>query len=137
MNAKIVVASAALTMLFTAACKQETAPPKPPAEAAPAGTAQPQLPAAQPQAGAPGPAERTARAVGEAIDDATITAKVKAALIDSAEVKGMDINVETQKGVVQLSGFVSTQAQIDKAVELAKRVTGVIDVQNKMSLKPS
>jgi hyperosmotically inducible protein len=51
-------------------------------------------------------------------------------------VKGLDVKVETVKAVVQLSGFVTSQLQIDKAVEVAKGVRGVRDVQNKMSVKP-
>ncbi len=84
----------------------------------------------------PGPAEATGREVGEALDDATITAKVKAALLQAPDVKGLDVGVETDKAVVQLSGFVASQAQIDKAVEVAKGVRGVREVQNKMSVKP-
>ena len=49
--------------------------------------------------------------------------------------KGLEVKVETDKGVVQLSGFVASQAQIDKAVEVAKGVSGVREVQNKMSVK--
>jgi hypothetical protein len=52
------------------------------------------------------------------------------------DVKGLDVKVETDKAVVQLSGFVASQAQIDKAVEVAKGVRGVREVQNKMSVKP-
>jgi hyperosmotically inducible protein len=85
---------------------------------------------------APGPAEAAGREVGEALDDATITAKVKAALLQAPDVKGLDVGVETDKAVVQLSGFVASQAQIDKAVEVAKGVHGVREVQNKMSVKP-
>lgn len=84
----------------------------------------------------PGPAEATGREVGEALDDATITAKVKTALLQAPDVKGLDVKVETDKAVVQLSGFVASQAQIDKAVEVAKGVRGVREVQNKMSVKP-
>ena len=124
----------ALTLL--ASCKQEVTSTKPPADQSSGAPVQPQPPVQRPEAGTPGPAERTARAVGEAIDDATITARVKAAFVNSEEVKALDIKVETEKGVVQLSGFVSTQAQIDKAVEIAKAVSGVQQVQNKMSLKP-
>jgi len=81
-------------------------------------------------------AEATGREVGEALDDATITVKVKAALLQAPDVKGLDVTVQTDKAVVQLSGFVASQAQIDKAVEVAKGVLGVREVQNKMSVKP-
>ena len=60
---------------------------------------------------------------------------MKSALLADAEVKGLDIKVETNKGEVQLSGFVDTQAQIDRAVSVAKGVEGVKNVDNKMSLK--
>jgi hyperosmotically inducible protein len=51
-------------------------------------------------------------------------------------VKGLDVKVETDKAVVQLSGFVASQVQIDHALEVAKGVPGVREVQNKMSMKP-
>jgi hyperosmotically inducible protein len=72
---------------------------------------------------------------GEYIDDSVITAKVKAEIFADASLKSMEINVETFKGVVQLSGFVSSQADIDRAVELAKGVKGVISVKNDMRVK--
>ena len=102
-----------------------TAPPAEPQAATPSGSAR-----------SPGPAEEAGREVGEALDDATITTKVKAALLQAPDVKGLDVKVETDKAVVQLSGFVASQAQIDKAVEVAKGVRGVREVQNKMSVKP-
>jgi hypothetical protein len=143
MVSKPAVATIALAIMFAVyGCKQEvpssnvaSAPPSAPAptpSAADSQTATPSSPTS-----APGPAEQTGRKVGEVVDDATITTKIKAALLQSPEVKGLDVKVETQKGVVQLSGFVANQAQIDKAVEVAKGVTGVKEVQNKMSVKPS
>jgi hyperosmotically inducible protein len=84
-----------------------------------------------------GPAEKVGLEVGEVVDDATITTKVKAALLQAPDVKGLDVKVETDMAVVQLSGFVASQAQIDKAVELAKGISGVREVQNEMSVKPS
>ena len=132
----LATAGAVLMLTLPAGCKQEATPSKAPAEQTSGAPTQPQAPVQRPEAGTPGPAERTARAVGEAIDDATITARVKGAFVNSEEVKALDIKVETEKGIVQLSGFVGSQAQIDKAVELAKAVGGVQEVQNKMSLKP-
>jgi hyperosmotically inducible protein len=72
---------------------------------------------------------------GQYIDDSVITAKVKAAIFDNSITKATEINVETFKGVVQLSGFVSTQAAATKAVELARNVGGVKGVTNDMRLK--
>lgn len=74
-------------------------------------------------------------AVGTEIDDSVITTKVKAALLADPDIKSFDIAVETHKGDVQLSGFVDTQAQIDHAVEIAKKVEGVTNVGNAMSIK--
>jgi osmotically-inducible protein OsmY len=73
---------------------------------------------------------------GEYIDDAVITTKVKKAIFDESSLKSSEINVETYKGVVQLSGFVSSAADIKKAVELARGVKGVTSVKNDMRLKP-
>ncbi len=72
---------------------------------------------------------------GEYIDDTVITTKVKAAVLDEPSLKSAEINVETFKGVVQLSGFVSSEADINKAVEVARSVEGVTSVKNDMRLK--
>jgi osmotically-inducible protein OsmY len=72
---------------------------------------------------------------GQYFDDSVITAKVKAAIFDEPTTKSAEINVETFKGVVQLSGFVSSQAAANKAVELARGVSGVKGVTNDMRLK--
>lgn len=72
---------------------------------------------------------------GEYIDDSVITSKVKAAILGEASLKVAEINVETFKGVVQLSGFVNSQADINKAVEIARGVGGVKSVKNDMRLK--
>jgi len=69
------------------------------------------------------------------IDDSIITTKVKAALLADPDVKGTDINVETKKGEVMLSGFVGNQQQIDQAMKIAKAVEGVKKVDNKMTVK--
>jgi hyperosmotically inducible protein len=73
--------------------------------------------------------------LGTTIDDTAITAKVKSAFVADPEVKSLDITVETRKGEVQLSGFVDNQAQVDRAVDIARRTQGVTDVQNKLALK--
>ncbi len=72
---------------------------------------------------------------GEVIDDSILTAKVKTALIASPDTKAHQINVETKDGVVQLSGFVDTNAAKSAATTVAKSVTGVKDVKNELSVK--
>ena len=72
---------------------------------------------------------------GEYIDDTVITTKVKTAVFSEPSLKSAEINVETFKGVVQLSGFVSSRADINKAVEVARSVQGVESVKNDMRLK--
>jgi len=72
---------------------------------------------------------------GEYVDDVVITSKVKAAILGEATLKSAEINVETFKGVVQLSGFVSSQAAANKAVELTRTVKGVSSVKNDMRIK--
>ena len=72
---------------------------------------------------------------GEYIDDTVITTKVKAEIFEEPGLKSAKINVETFKGVVQLSGFVSSQANINRAVEVARAVKGVKSVKNDMRVK--
>lgn len=72
---------------------------------------------------------------GEYVDDTAITTKVKTAIFNEPSLKTAEINVETFKGVVQLSGFVTSQANINKAVEVARGVKGVTSVKNDMRLK--
>ena len=72
---------------------------------------------------------------GEYMDDTVITTKVKAAILDEPTLKSAEINVETFKGVVQLSGFVSTPAAQSKAVAVAGGVKGVKSVKNDMRVK--
>ena len=73
--------------------------------------------------------------VGNKVDDSIITAKVKAALIGDEVIKSTDIAVVTRKGEVQLSGFVNSQTQIDRAVLIAKAIEGVTSVNNEMAIK--
>ena len=72
---------------------------------------------------------------GEYFDDSVLTTKVKAAVFNEPSLKSSEINVETFKGVVQLSGFVSSQTEINKAAEVARGVTGVKSVKNDMRVK--
>ena len=73
--------------------------------------------------------------VGNKIDASIITTKVKAALLNDADIKSFDISVVTRIDEVLLSGFVNNQAQMDRAIEIARTVEGVAKVTNEMSLK--
>jgi osmotically-inducible protein OsmY len=72
---------------------------------------------------------------GEYVDDSVITAKVKTEIFREPTLKASEINVETFKGRVQLSGFVSSKEDVNKAVEIARNVKGVVAVKNDMQLK--
>jgi osmotically-inducible protein OsmY len=67
---------------------------------------------------------------GEYVDDSWITTKVKSAILGEPDLKVSQINVETYKGVVQLSGFVDSAAAATKAADLARSVKGVTSVKN-------
>ena len=77
----------------------------------------------------------TQEGTGEYLDSTVITTKVKAAIFNEPTLKPFEIKVETFKGVVQLSGFVNSQADIDKAVEIVQQIEGVKSVKNDMQLK--
>ena len=77
----------------------------------------------------------TQEGTGEYVDDTVITTRVKAALFSDLALKSAEINVETFKGVVHLSGFVGSQQNIDKAVQIARGVPGVTSVKNAMRRK--
>jgi osmotically-inducible protein OsmY len=72
---------------------------------------------------------------GEYIDDAAITAKVKAAIFNEPTLKVLQIEVQTYKGVVQLSGFVDSRDSAEKAGDVAGRVAGVKSVRNNLVVK--
>ena len=72
---------------------------------------------------------------GEYVDDTVITTKVKAAILNEPTLKSAEINVETFKGIVQLSGFVSSQDAVNKAVMVTRGIGGVKSVKNDMRLK--
>lgn len=80
-------------------------------------------------------ATATQQATGEYVDDAVTTAKVKAAIFDDPTLKSAEINVETFKGVVQLSGFVNSKGDINQAIQVAQAVPGVLSVKNDMRPK--
>jgi hyperosmotically inducible protein len=77
----------------------------------------------------------TREGTGEYVDDSVITTKVKTALLKSSGLNSNDISVETFKSVVQLSGFVNSQAQASQAVRAAEAVGGVKSVKNDMRVK--
>ena len=77
----------------------------------------------------------TRESTGQYVDDTTITAEVKAAILNEATLKVTEINVETYKGTVQLSGFVRSEENIITAVQVTRRIKGVVAVKNDMRLK--
>jgi osmotically-inducible protein OsmY len=97
-----------------------------------ASTAAQQSPAAGSQSPAAG--QQTA---GEVVDDSVVTAKVKAKLLDDPVTKAYQINVETFKGAVQLSGFVDSAEARSRATQLARDVGGVKDVKNSLQVRDS
>lgn len=78
---------------------------------------------------------RTQQAPGEYVDDSVLTTKVKAALLDDSATKARQINVETYRGVVQLSGFVDSSDERNAATRVARSVSGVEEVRNDLELK--
>ncbi len=77
----------------------------------------------------------TQESAGEYVSDAVVTTRVKAAIVNDPVLKATEINVETYKGTVQLSGFVKDASSIPKATEVARAVTGVKSVRNDIRLK--
>lgn len=77
----------------------------------------------------------TRESTGQYVDDSTITTKVKAAIFNDLTLKVFQINVETFKGVVQLSGFVDSAQHVGRAGEVASGVGGVKSVKNSLLVK--
>ena len=77
----------------------------------------------------------TQESTGEYVTDSWITTKVKTALAADKQVKATEVNVETFKGVVQLSGFVSSNAAMNQAVYLTQGIKGVTSVRNDMRIR--
>jgi len=73
--------------------------------------------------------------IGTKIDDGIITAQVKADLMADESIKSADIAAVTREGIVQLSGFVNNQPQIDRALAVAGSIKGVVRINNEMSVK--
>ena len=69
------------------------------------------------------------------LSDARITARVKALLVEDAIVRGADVQVESDEGVVQLTGFINSELAMIQAVRVTQSVIGVISVRNEMRLK--
>lgn len=78
---------------------------------------------------------RTSEGTGGYIDDTVITAKVKSALLAEQSLKSTEIGVETFKGQVQLSGFVSSSAMAKRAVEITRGIAGVQSVSDVMQVR--
>lgn len=81
------------------------------------------------------PAAADRQTAGEVVDDGVVTAKVKAKLVDDPVTKAYQINVETFKGTVQLSGFVDSAEARSRAAQLAGQVGGVKDVENSLEVR--
>jgi hyperosmotically inducible protein len=79
----------------------------------------------------------TQQPTGEVIDDGVVTAKVKAALVEDPLTKAHQINVETFKGKVQLSGFVESDQARSRALQLTRDVAGVKNVKDAMEVRDS
>ena len=77
----------------------------------------------------------TKEGTGEFIDDSVITAKVKASIFNEPTLKSTEINVETFKGDVQLSGFVAQPQDAQRAAEIARGIKGVVSVKNDVRVK--
>jgi osmotically-inducible protein OsmY len=77
----------------------------------------------------------TRESSGEYVDDSAITTRVKAAIFDDPSLKVLQINVETFKGEVQLSGFVDSAQNVRRAGEVARSVRGVKSVKNDLIVK--
>jgi hyperosmotically inducible protein len=75
------------------------------------------------------------RSVGETIDDATITARVKTALLNDPQVAGLKIDVDTTLGVVTMSGIVRTRGEEQRAIQLARGISGVKDVKSTLQVQ--
>ena len=77
----------------------------------------------------------TTEGTGAYVEDSVITTKIKAEILNEPSLKSREIKVETFKGVVQLSGFVSSEADAETAVRVARNVKGVMSVKNDMRIK--
>jgi hyperosmotically inducible periplasmic protein len=103
----------------------------PPATTPPAATAPPVTPA--PAAGTP-PAEGRSATAGQAVDDTALTAKVKTALLADDKVKGLNINVDTNNGVVTLTGKAGSPEEKSQALKVVRGIEGVKNVEDRIAV---
>lgn len=145
-NSKVAIAASLMAVLFAAGCERRTPPeesssatptPTAPSEAPAAAGVTPPTPVTETAPAAPtAPADASNdKSAGQIVDDTVITTKVKSALLADSDVKGLDVVVETSKGVVSLSGAVNNQTQIDRAAKIAGDVEGVHSVLNNLTIK--
>lgn len=80
---------------------------------------------------------RNQETVGSYVDDTTITAEIKARMASDKDVAATSIGVETMSGVTQLSGFAKSQAEKERASEIARQVKGVRAVRNDIIVRTS
>jgi osmotically-inducible protein OsmY len=130
----------AVVSMFIAAGLVACNKPNPPETAGPAETAGQKIDQAAEKAGdkmeqAADKLSAQGEKAGETLDDAAITTKVKAAILAEEGLKVLQINVDTVKGVVTLSGSVDSQKNSDRAKEIAGAVAGVKAVENKLAVK--
>lgn len=78
---------------------------------------------------------RTYESTGEYLDDAAITSKVNASILADSKLKFFQIDVQTFKGIVQLSGFVNSSGMATRAAEVARTIKGVKMVNNSLIVK--
>jgi len=78
---------------------------------------------------------KSERSPGEMSSDAVITMKVKAKLLADSKVRGLNVDVDTNLGHVTLNGVATSQAEIDRAVAIAKTVDGVVEVKSNLLIR--
>jgi len=74
------------------------------------------------------------RSTGEMVDDASVASRLKTALLADGTTDGLDIEVESYRGRVQLIGFADSQAEVDRALEIAGSTAGVMSVSNALQI---
>lgn len=111
-------------------CGRSETPPTTSASQLPPPAATAEAPAPVPNAEITVQGTDATRSAGQTVSDAAVTANVKSALLQAPEVKGTDVNVDTVNGIVRLKGEVETQAQADRAVQIARNTEGVTRVDS-------
>jgi len=82
-----------------------------------------------------GDAPDPSRTIGEVVTDSGITMSVKTKLLDDPQVKGLKIDVDTREGIVYLTGSVGSDAEKEKAIQLAKDIKGVLEVKANLTIE--